>query len=46
MKIQPIMIVDEVQEVMSRWSEFAKVAVVSRKNFDSIEKIYNKSKRV
>jgi serine/threonine-protein kinase HipA len=37
--------VDEIQEVTSRWSEFAKEAGVSRKSCDSIEKICNKNKR-
>jgi len=37
--------VDEIQEVTSRWSEFAKEAGVSCKSCDSIEKICNKNKR-
>ena len=33
-------VVDEVKEASKRWREFARVAGVSRKSMDDIEKIY------
>jgi len=39
-------IIDEVQEVTSRWREFAKMAGVSRKSYESIEKICKENRRV